>query len=136
MLSGFLSVDKNFSLLIDTLKVELYNLSIRGLETLLILTFSGMIPASASSRSTRFGVGNRKDIPVVRQINSRGFAVVSKLPAIVKKLFSLCHGAYPCTEHHQKHHRSFHTFSFNSLLIVCAKIQKKQILPQYLLKNQ
>ena len=95
MLSGFLSVDKNFGLLIDTLKVELYNLSVRGLETLLLLTFSGMIPASASSRSTRLGVGNRKDIPVVRQINCRGFAIVCKLPAIVKKLFSLCHGAYP-----------------------------------------
>ena len=75
MLSGFLSIDKDLSLLIDTLEMEFYDVGIGCGEGLAILALTSLIPAAALLGGTRFGVRSIINVPVVGQIHLHGLAI-------------------------------------------------------------
>ena len=95
MLSCFLSVDEDLSLLIDTLEVELHQFPLGCGKLLAILTFAALEPASASASGSCRWVRCVINVPIVGEIYSDGFPVAGKLPVAIKERLCLCFCRHP-----------------------------------------
>ena len=84
MLSSLLSVDEDFCLLIDSLKMELHNPSLGSAELFPILTLASFIPATTCTSGTLTRIGLGINIPIVREVYTDRFTIMSEGPTIVK----------------------------------------------------
>ena len=66
MLTGFLSVNQNDSLLIHTLKEQLYHFALGSGKPLAILTFTARIPTSIGTAGTSCRIRGIGYCPIVR----------------------------------------------------------------------
>ena len=120
MLSSLLAIHIDLGLLINALEEELDEIAIRRLECLAVLALACLEPSSASSRCSLARIGPFEDVPVVRQVNSLRFPIVSKLPAEVKQL-SLC--LCRCRRHYYGQHHCNQFFLHNLVYHITKHIK-------------
>ena len=97
MLPCFLSINIDLSLLVDSLKMELYNFGFWGAKLLSIFALAARIPATTSSSGTCRRIGSLVDIPVMGQIDVNGFPIAGKLPTTIEQRLRLGICTIPCT---------------------------------------
>ena len=89
MLSGLLTIDEDFGMLVDTLKVKFYQFSVGGGEHLLVFAFATIKPSASSASGSFVRVRAFIDVPIVWQIHGYTLPVLRELPAEIHHLSAL-----------------------------------------------